>query len=394
MERCILHCDMNNFYASVECMLDKSLANRPIAVCGDVEKRQGIVLAKNYKAKAFGVETGEAVWQAKQKCRDLVIVPPHFEKYREISDAARAIYFDYTDAVEPFGLDECWLDVTGSLKLFGSGKEIADSIRKRIKNTLGVTVSIGVSFNKVFAKLGSDMKKPDAVTVIGEHDFREKIWGLPAKDLFGVGKNTEVALKRMGIFTIGDIAQTPCEILSSRLGKCGRQLYDSANGLDASEVVCRDIDMIDKSVGHGTTTVRDLVTDSEVEICILDLCDSIGHKLYKCRKKATGVEISVKDNRLNCFSRQKRFSVPTNSPTYIAAEAYKLFLKHYRWDRGVRAVTVRAIDLVENDAPYQIDMFSDAERISKLESVDGTVERLREEFGDDVLRRAVMIHPF
>ena len=198
MERTILHSDLNNFYASVELLSHPELRDRPVAVAGDVEARHGIVLAKNYKAKAYGVQTAEPLWQAKQKCPDIVFLPPHFELYEQYSQAAREIYYDYTDMIEPFGLDECWLDVTGSLSLFGDGKKIADDIRKRMKRELGLTVSVGVSFNKVFAKLGSDMKKPDATTVISSGDFREKIWNLAASDMIFVGKKTEKKLKLYG----------------------------------------------------------------------------------------------------------------------------------------------------------------------------------------------------
>lgn len=198
MDRSILHCDMNNFYASVECHLNPAFAAHPIAVCGETEERHGIVLAKNYLAKGFGIITGEAVWQAKQKCPGLIIVPPHYEEYVKVSRAARQIYYDYTDMIEPMGLDECWLDVTGSRRYYGTGEQIAHEIRERIKGELGVTVSVGVSFNKVFAKLGSDMKKPDAVTIITPEHFREQIWHLPASDLLGVGRATAKKLHALG----------------------------------------------------------------------------------------------------------------------------------------------------------------------------------------------------
>ena len=207
MLRNILHCDMNNFYASVECMLDPALKKYPVAVCGSVEERHGIVLAKNYKAKAFHVQTGDAVWQAKQKCKDLVIVPPHYEEYIKYSKLARNVYERYTDQVEPYGMDECWLDISRTEDIFGSPEQVANEIRETIKFELGLTISVGVSFNKIFAKLGSDMKKPDAVTVIEKDTFRDKIWGLPASDLLGVGRATKKVLDKYDIRTIGDLAQ-------------------------------------------------------------------------------------------------------------------------------------------------------------------------------------------
>ena len=383
---------MNNFYASVECMLNPELKNFPVAVCGDVEKRQGIVLAKNYIAKGFGVQTGEAVWQAKQKCKGLVTVPPHYEKYEEISRQARKIYESYTDMVEPFGLDECWLDVTGSQKLFGSGEDIAHKIRERIKRELGVTVSVGVSFNKVFSKLGSDMKKPDAVTVIKKESFREQIWHLPATDMIGVGRKTGEALRKMGVCTIGELANMPLGYLKYKFGKCGEDLHKCANGEDDSPVVTRLLYEVDKSVGHGVTTQRDLVNNDEVYLCMLELCESIGHKMYKHNKKASGVAISVKDNRLKSFSRQIKLPCPTNSPTYIAMTAYQLFLKNYKWERNIRALTVRAIDLVDGDSPCQLDIFSDTGKIVKLEAVDMAIEGIKRIYGNGSIKRASLIY--
>lgn len=229
MQRVILHCDMNNFYASVECMLNPELKNKPVAVCGSVEERHGIVLAKNYAAKAFGVSTGEAIWQAKQKCQDLVIVEPHYEQYIKFSKLAREIYGRYTDQIEPYGMDECWLDVTGS-GCMGTGFEIADEIRRTVKFELGLTISAGVSFNKIFAKLGSDMKKPDAITCIEADSFREKIWCLPAADLLGVGRATEKVLSGYGIHTIGELAATSDDFLKCRLGKNGLAIKKYAMG--------------------------------------------------------------------------------------------------------------------------------------------------------------------
>lgn len=391
MERCILHCDMNNFFASVECLMDNSLKNVPMAVCGEVEKRHGIVLAKNYKAKAYNIETGETVFSAKQKCPSLVIVSPHYDKYNEISKKARDIYYRYTDMIEPFGLDECWLDVTGSMRLFGSGENIANLIREDIKNELGVTVSVGVSFNKVFAKLGSDMKKPDAVTVISKEHFKEQIWGLPSRYMLGVGSKTYEVLKSMGISTIGDIANMPIEYLRYRLGKGGEELHAFANGLDMSPVTSRVFEEIDKSVGHGTTLERDLKTNEEVKHCIYDLCEEIGHSLHKYNKKACGVAIMIKNDSFRTFTRQMRLDVPTNSNSYIASVAYSLFLKNYTWNNDVRTVTVRAIDLVDGDSPSQLDIFADAGKISKLENIDNAVEKLKDQYGKNIIVRASML---
>mgnify|MGYP003419067824 CR=1 FL=1 len=256
MLRSILHCDMNNFYASVECMLDPALKKYPIAVCGSVEERHGIVLAKNYKAKAFDVKTGDAVWQAKQKCKDLVVVPPHYEEYIKYSKLARSVYERYTDQVEPYGMDECWLDISGTESLFGSPEKVANEIRETMKFELGLTISVGVSFNKIFAKLGSDMKKPDAVTVIPKDTFREKIWGLPAADLLGVGRATQRVLDSYCIRTIGDLANTDPEFLRRRLGKNGVVLWNYANGNDLSSSNRRAIFIGPSPARHSSKIYR------------------------------------------------------------------------------------------------------------------------------------------
>lgn len=302
MLRNILHCDMNNFYASVECMLDPALREYPVAVCGSVEERHGIVLAKNYKAKAFNVQTGDAVWQAKQKCKDLVIVPPHFEEYIKYSKLARSVYERYTDQVEPYGMDECWLDISGTSGIFGSPEKVANEIRETIKFELGLTISIGVSFNKIFAKLGSDMKKPDAVTVIEKDTFKDKIWGLPASDLLGVGRATRKVLDRYYIKTIGDLANTDPDLLKRWLGKNGVALWQFANGLDCSTVAKTDFVSPVKSVGHGITTVADLENGEQVWPVILELTQEIGHKLRVHGLSAEGVALHIRDNTL--YSKQ------------------------------------------------------------------------------------------
>ena len=265
MERVILHSDMNNFYASVECAQNSSLKGKPLAVLGDPEARHGIVLAKNYEAKKFNIQTGDTMWQAQKKCPEIVFVPPHYNLYMKYSKAAKEIYSEYTEKIEPYGLDENWLDVTQSRLIFGNGKEIADNLRKRIKSELGITASIGVSFNKIFAKLGSDLKKPDATTVINSTDFKEKIWPLPVSDLLYVGRSTCRKLKSKGINTIGELAGCSPEWLEKMFGKPGIKLWQSANGLDRSPVSDTGEKSIIKSVGNGMTTPRDIITDEDIQ---------------------------------------------------------------------------------------------------------------------------------
>lgn len=334
---------MNNFYASVECMLDPVLKKYPVAVCGSVEERHGIVLAKNYAAKAFGIKTGDAVWQAKQKCRNLVVVPPHFEEYIKYSKLARNVYQRYTDQVEPYGMDECWLDISGTDYAFGSPEKVANDIRETIKFELGLTISVGVSFNKIFAKLGSDMKKPDAVTVIPKDTFRDKIWGLPAADLLGVGRATQRVLDSYCIRTIGDLAKTDPDFLNRRLGKNGIALWQYANGNDRSRVMNADFVSPVKSVGHGITTIEDLENDEQVWPVFLELTQDIGHKLRVHKKCADGVAIHIRDNTLFSKQWQTALDMPTQSPMLIAKAAFALFEKRYDWRNPIRSVTIQAI---------------------------------------------------
>ena len=392
MGRSILHCDMNNFYASVECHLDPSLNGLPVAVCGETEDRHGIVLAKNYTAKAYGIITGETVWQARKKCPRLRVIPPHFEEYVRYSKAARQIYECYTDQIEPMGLDECWLDVTGSKAYFGTGEELAHKIKDRIRCELGITASVGVSFNKVFAKLGSDMKKPDAVTVIDKEHFREQIWGLPASDMLGVGRATSAKLGGLGIHTIGDLARYPRECLRRKLGKCGEDIWRYANGLDTSAVVTRSLEGLDKTAGHGITAKQDLVDNGEVWLFLLELAQNVGHRLRLFEKKATGVAVSVRDSSLCERQWQCKLPYPTQSPYVLAESGLALFQKNFNWLKPIRSVCIRAIDLISADAPQQIDMFTDAAAQAKRERVDDVVEALRDKYGPAIIRNAVLMN--
>ena len=390
MERNILHCDMNNFYASVECMLDPSIRNRPVAVCGSVEERHGIVLAKNYKAKAYNVQTGDAIWQAKIKCKDLLIVPPHFEEYIKYSKLARNIYNRYTDRVEPYGMDECWLDISGTADIFGSPEKVANEIKETIKFELGLTISVGVSFNKIFAKLGSDMKKPDAITVIEKDTFKNKVWGLPASDLLGVGRATTRTLTSYGIHTIGDLAGASPDFLQRKFGKNGLKLWGFANGNDTSVVMNSGFVSPVKSFGHGITTVEDLKTEEEVWMLFLELAQDIGHKLRIHQKCAEGVAIYIRDNTLNARQWQKKIRFPTQSPMLIAKVAFDLFQNNYNWINDVRSVTIQAINLSPQDAPRQMDLFMNTEKLEKQEKLDVCIESIRSRYGKNSIKNAVL----
>ena len=386
--RSILHVDMNNFYASVECLYRPEIRHLPVAVAGDPLNRHGIILAKNMIAKRLGVKTGEAIWEAKQKAPKLVTVPPDFAKYLKFSRLARSILYDYTDQIEAFGLDENWADVTGSLSIFGSAHDIAELIRKRVKDELGITVSIGVSFNKIFAKLGSDYKKPDAITDIMPDNFKSLVWPLPASDLLYVGKATSRKLTSIGITTIGGIAKCPKDVLCRKLGKWGEVLWLFANGLDTAPVRLLGQEAAVKSVGNGITCPRDLTTDEDVQLVFTVLAESVAARLRDYNLKCTGVEIQIRDKNLYYMTRQQKISRPTFLSSDIIAAAMQLFSANYRWFYPVRAVALRGINLVTADTLIELSLFEDENRNLAAENLARTIDGLRKRFGHDSILRA------
>lgn len=391
MKRSVLHIDINNCYASIECLHRPELRGLPVAVGGSVEARHGIILAKNDMAKRFGVKTGEALWQAKQKCRDLVVIPPNMPLYSRFCMLARQIYLDYTDQMEPFGMDEAWLDVTGS-GIFGSGEEIAQAICARIKAELGITVSIGVSFNKVFAKLGSDYKKPDAVTLINEQNFKDIVWPLPASDLLYVGRAAAKRLGSYGIHTIGDIARLQPQLLEGILGKWGLMLHAYANGLDSSPVRrITDEPREIKSIGNSTTTPRDIKDNEDVRMVIYMLAESVCARMRAQGFHAKTVVLSVRDVNLHTFERQCKLENPSCLSGELAGKAFELFQKNYSWYNPIRSIGVRACDLVYRDDCLQLDIYTDEEKRIKRERMEKTVDSLRSRFGDTSIQRALLL---
>ena len=380
-DRVILHSDLNCFYASVEMMLNPSLRGKAVAVCGSTEDRHGIVLAKSELAKRAGIKTGMVAWEAKQKCPEVIFVPPQYEQYLKYSALTRSIYNRFTDQVEPYGMDECWLDVTGSRGIAGDGMTIAETIRRTVREELGLTVSIGVSFNKIFAKLGSDMKKPDAITQITREDFKDKVWPLPAADLLYVGRATNEKLAQHCVYTIGDIAAQDPENLKRWFGVNGLMLWRYAAGADNAPVMNKDFVSPVKSVGHGITCVADLANEEEVWKVMLELSQDIGHRLRIHKLKACGVQVAVRSNDLFGRQFQGKLSLATQSPMVIAEKARGLFQANYRWTTPVRAVTVRAIDLRPKDDPEQIDLFTDTARLDRLDRLDTCIEEIRRRFG-------------
>lgn len=382
-ERTILHCDCNSFFASVETVFHPEYARVPMAVCGSTEDRHGIVLAKNELAKKFGIRTTETVWSAKKKCPALVVAEPHYGEYVKFSRRINRLYAEYTDEIEPFGIDESWLDVTKSRKAFGTGSEIADTLRRRVKEEIGITISVGVSFNKVFAKLGSDYKKPDATTVIDRGNYRHMVYPLPVGDLLFVGKRTEEALLKMGIRTIGELAEASPALLSSRFGKMGEMLHLYASGEDDSPVTPPTEDA--KSIGNGFTFRHDLVGRDACRVGIDFLSEEIGEKLRARGQKCTTVTLRVKDEFLSTVQKQKQLASPTDLSREIAGAAYALLTSFWNADKPVRMLTVTASGLVKREAvTEQLDLFSDPgteRKREKGEKRENAVDKIRQKYG-------------
>ena len=390
MERIILHSDMNNFYASVECLYHPELRGKPVAVAGDPEARHGIVLAKNYPAKACGVQTGDPLWMARQKCPDIVFTPPHYDRYMQFSTAAREIYSEYTDQVEPYGLDECWLDVTGSIALFGDGRAIADELRRRIRQELGVTASVGVSYNKIFAKLGSDMKKPDATTVITSERFKEIVWPLPVSDLLYVGRATHAKLKRYCIKTIGDLAAADQRFLQRLLGQNGMMLWCFANGLDTSPVSNVGAKSLIHSIGNSTTAPRDLVTDEDIKITLYVLCESVSARMREYDFVCDTVQLGVRDNELQSYERQGKLPYPNRTAKALFEKAFELYKRNHLSGKPVRSLSVRAcrLSVRENE---QLSLMPDVAAIQKQEELESAVDALRNRFGHFSVQRGLLL---
>ena len=389
MSRVILHSDLNGFYASVECLYRPELAGKPVVVAGDVEKRHGIILAKNEVAKRYKIKTGDAIWQAKQKCPHVICLPPDYAKYLRFSRLARAIYADYTDQIESFGIDEAWLDVTGSTHLFGDGKLIADTIRARIRRELGITASIGVSWNKIFAKLGSDMKKPDATSVITRDNYRQCVWSLPVEELLYVGRSTKNKLINRGINTIGDLAQRDVSYLRLLLGVWGETLWTFANGLDESPVRRVGEEAFIKSIGNSTTTPRDLVNFEDVKMIAYTLSESIAMRLRRHGFKCKTVSIYVRDTDLISFERQAKLSQPSYISGNIAMKALELFSQNYFWTKPIRSLGLRGAELVTAHKNIQLDLFDSGD--DKMEALERSVDCLRERFGPYCVQRCLML---
>ncbi len=383
-DRVILHCDCNGFFASVETLMNPSLARVPMAVAGAPEDRHGIILAKNELAKAYGVQTAETIHSAKQKCPRLLCVLPHHEKYIEVSRLVNKIYLDYTDLVDPFGIDESFLDVTGSMRLFGCApKELADRIRRRVREEIGITISVGVSFCRVFAKLGSDYKKPDATTVIDRENYKEMAFPLPVSALLFAGRRTTQALRSLGILTIGDLAAADRSLLAAQLGETGDTLWRYANGLDNEPVRAFHDRPAPKSVGNGMTFRRDISGEAEIRAGVMALCDSVAARLRADDRKATVIQVQIKTPDFRTVQKQCTLQRATWLRVDLIEHAMKLIRAAVGYGTAIRTLTVTASGLVPTgETEEQLDIFSSTEgKPSKQETVEDMLDSIRLKHG-------------
>ena len=388
MQRIIFHVDQNCYFASVEMIAHPECRNVPMAVAGDVEARHGIILAKNELAKKAGVKTAEAIWLAKMKCPDLVCLPAHYDRYEFYSKRLREMFAEYTDKVEPFGLDECWLDMTGVAKDYDDAEKIALEIRQRVKDEYRLTCSVGISFNKIFAKLGSDYKKPDATTVFRDTDWKEKIWPLKASELLFVGRSTEARLKKINVVTIGDLAKIDYDYIVSYLGKQGEMLWNYANGLDNSPVAPVGYQREIKSVGNSTTTRTDMTSVSAIEKTMHGLAASVASRLRKHGLKGTVIQIHIRDRDLNISEHQRQLYEPTDSERVIYENAMELFRDSYDWHTGVRSIGVRCAKVVGADEAVQLSMFSEDHQREKDAKLGKVIDLINMRYGPGVIRTA------
>ena len=386
MDRTILHIDQNCYFASVEMISHPEYRDVPMAVTGDASKRHGIILAKNDLAKKAGVKTAEAIWQAEQKCPGLVKCSAHYDQYVFYSQKLRKMYEEYSDRIEPFGLDECWMDIT-SVIADRDPKDLADEIRSRVKAEFKLTCSIGVSFNKIFAKLGSDYKKPDATTVITRENFRDIVWPLPASDLLFVGGATASKLNAVNIRTIGDIAQSKREFLEDYLGKAGSMLWIYSNGLDESPVAPSDYERELKSVGNSMTTPADIINKRQAAGTFRTLSASVASRLRRHGLIGNSVQITVRDKDLHTYEHQRMLFEPTDSERVIYETAMELFNESYDWHSAIRSLGVRVTKLQPAGSGVQMSMFpEDHSGSGGSDKLTSAIDELNQRFGTGTVR--------
>ncbi len=393
-DRTIFHCDCDAFFASVEETFHPEYKNQPMAVAGDPESRHGIILAKNALAKRCGIKTAETIWSARQKCPELLLAPPRHGTYGEFCRRVNEIYGQYTDRVEPFSIDESFLDLTGCLHLFGGdAARLAHEIRLRVERECGITISVGVSWNKNFAKLGSDLNKPNNICLITRENYREVVWPLPVEELFGVGKNAAAQLHRWGICTVGDLVTADEAFMLRQFGKMGPHLQRCANGLDESPVIPADRGDPAKSVGNGMTFRRDLVTERDIRTGVIALADSVASRLRQAGLKCRTVQVTIKDVALKSIQRQKQCQHPTN----LAADLTRVALDviHTAWQPGrpIRLLTITAQNLRPADeTEEQLSFFEAAQpQGQKTERIEQAMDNIREKYGRQSIRPGAII---
>ena len=387
-ERVILHCDANSFFASVEIANNPQYEGKPVAVAGNPEKRTGIILTKNHIAKKYGIETGEVIWKAKSKCPNLICLSPHYRLYEEYSKKLKNIYERYTDRVESFGIDECWLDVTDSLKFFGNEKQLADRIRNDVKNELNITISVGVSFCKLFAKLGSDLKKPDATTIISKENFKNIIYPLPINAIIGIGRRLEVKYNKIGVSRLGDIINIPDNILKKKFGKLGIELKEKLLGIDNDEVKLCDCFVPPKSIGNGTTTITDIYSRKEIIGTVSMLSNEISTRLRYQNFNASGVSVTLKTATFQYFHQTNKFDFATNSQSHIINTVMNTIDSFWQYNIPIRAIRICVYNL-SNAKQTQQCMFSN---IIKDTSLNLAIDKIRSKYGYHSISPAISIN--
>ncbi len=387
----ILHCDLDHYFVSVSCLSRPELKGKPVAVCGDPERRRGIVLSKNPLAKKCGVITGETVFEALRKCPSLNILAPEYPLYLEYSQRVRDIYSQYTGHIEPFGIDECWLDVTPFFSAPDFGEKTANEIRLLVRRKTGLTVSVGVSWNKIYSKIGSDMKKPDSVTVITRENYRTNVWSLPVGDLMFVGRATKKKLFNIGITTIGELARAPVSLLSSIFGRNGLTLHDFANGSDLSPVKTLGADSDIKGIGNSMTTVSDLTTGEQVKEAFYIIAEMVSSRMIRHGICGRVVCVFLRDNRFWSITRQKKLPRPVFTSGELMREAMNLYRSN--WDikkNPIRAIGIRLSGLSSVSHNRQLSFFDDIQ-VVKNEALEFAKEKIRQKYGYGSIQRAILL---
>lgn len=393
-ERWVLHCDCNSFFASVELLDHPELREVPVAVCGDPDGRHGIVLAKNEAAKKYKIQTAETIWSARQKCPDLTLLPPHHAKYRHYYNIINGIYQEYTVRVEPFSIDESWLDVTQGWRLFAeSPQALADQLRARVREETGLTISVGVSFNKVFAKMGSDYKKPDATTLITRENYRRLLWPLPVSEMLFVGRAARQRLAAMGIYTIGELAAADVRALTQALGKLGAELSRYARGEDTAPVRRWGESEPVKSIGNGLTFRHDLTRPDEIRTALVSLSDEVAGRLRRHGLYASAVQVTIKGTDLKSIQRQKQLTLSTHLARDLARESEGLVRANWPAGRPIRMLTVTALGLTDVPFAVQQSLFDDAPRPDqKREALEKSLDAIRKKYGRYAIAGAAAVN--